>query len=97
VNLVSSDADSLEGLMTDVHTLWSAPLSIMTSMFYLYMLLGPAAFVGLVMMLGMLVAQKFIVERSGALMRASMLSTDERVKVSTEVCFLASVLQETAT
>lgn len=71
--------------MTDIHTIWSAPLSILTSMVYLYLLLGPASLVGLVMMLGMLVSQKYIVKASGDLMRASMASTDERVKISTEV------------
>ena len=54
VNLMSVDAQRLQDILTYLHMVWSAPLQILLSLGFLYQLLGPSVFAGLVVMVMMI-------------------------------------------
>jgi hypothetical protein len=48
--LISTDAESLQQVCQQLHSLWSAPFRIVIAMVLLYAQLGPAALVGAAML-----------------------------------------------
>ncbi|KAL0232662.1 hypothetical protein GEMRC1_011409 [Eukaryota sp. GEM-RC1] len=50
-NIMSTDAEALNGLLSYLHNIWSAPLQIIVSLVLLFRLVGVAAFAGLGIMI----------------------------------------------
>ncbi len=51
VNLMSVDAQRFQDLSTYIHMIWSAPLQIIGSLIFLYLVMGPSIFAGFAVML----------------------------------------------
>ena len=85
VNMMSTDAQRANDVMTSIHTLWSAPFQIIVSCVLLYRIVNVALFAGIGVMI-------FTSPLQGKLMRRMMMArevmakfTDERIKAVTEV------------
>ena len=80
-NMISSDTESLQSFCEVMHVLWSAPLRIVTSMVFLYYLLGAAALAGAAVLVAMIPAQKRLVNWMTARVKRAQQFTDDRLKV----------------
>ena len=84
-NLMSIDAQSLMDLVYNAHILWSAPMQIAISFFFLWRLLGPATLAGLGIMLLMIPVNAILVRKARALQVVQMAQKDRRIKTMNEV------------
>lgn len=72
VNLMSADAQRFNDVTNFIHLLWSCPLQIILSIYFLWLELGPSVLAGLAVMLVMLpanggiaiIARKFQVSKN---------------------------------
>ncbi|KAL1498301.1 hypothetical protein ABEB36_009120 [Hypothenemus hampei] len=85
VNLMSADAQKFQEVVMFINFLWSAPISIIFALFFLYQEVGKAAFAGMAIMLLLIPINYFIVRKSRELQVKQMKLKDERVKVMNEV------------
>lgn len=85
INLMSVDAQRFMDVVTYMHMLWSAPLQIALSLFFLYRQLGVAVFAGLGVMLMLIPINAFIAKTERAYSVKVMKKKDERVKQMNEV------------
>ncbi|XP_066155170.1 multidrug resistance-associated protein 1-like [Euwallacea fornicatus] len=85
VNLMSNDAQKFQELIMFINTLWSAPVSIILALVFLYQELGMAVFAGLLVMLALIPINSLIVKKSRNFHVNQMKNKDERVKVMNEV------------
>jgi ABC-type bacteriocin/lantibiotic exporter with double-glycine peptidase domain len=84
VNLMQLDSAKLEMFMTQVHSLWDGIFQIIGYMVILYVYIGPAAFVGLAVMVVAIPVMGKVMMSLQRLNRAVVKFTDERVKVTNE-------------
>eukprot|EP00898_Chlorokybus_atmophyticus_P000774 jgi/Chlat1/1698/Chrsp127S01927 len=86
-NLITSDAESLQMLMQNLHQLWSAPLRIIISMVLLYNELGIASILSLGIIVLMIPVQAcaIVIRTVSKLVRSTLMRTDERVKLMNEI------------
>ena len=85
VNLMSVDAQKFQDIATYVHMLWSAPLQIGLSLYFLYLELGPAIFPGIGIIILLVPVNSFVGKKVGEYMREVMLAKDKRLKVVSEM------------
>jgi ABC transporter transmembrane region len=64
VNLMSVDAQRLYDLMYLINLLWSAPLMIGISIYFLWQVLGPSALAGVVVLIATLPLNVWLARRS---------------------------------
>lgn len=64
VNLMSADAQRFMDMANFVHYLWSAPLQIIVSIFFLWQELGPAVLAGIAVMVLLIPVNAFLVAKS---------------------------------
>ncbi|CAG9761169.1 unnamed protein product [Ceutorhynchus assimilis] len=93
VNLMSNDAQKFQELVIFVNMLWSAPISIVLAIFFLYQELGVAVFAGVAVMVSLIPLNTIIVNQSRKLQVKQMKNKDERVKVMNEVLAGMKVLK----
>lgn len=93
VNLMAVDAVKFQELMGLVNTLWSAPLSIILAIYFLWQELGPAALTGVVVMVLLIPLNTLIVKKSKALQTKQMKDKDNRVKMMNEILSGMKVLK----
>ncbi|XP_062185916.1 ABC transporter C family member 2-like isoform X2 [Phragmites australis] len=84
-NLISTDAESLQQVCQQLHSLWSAPFRIVISMVLLYSQLGPAALVGALMLVLLFPFQTVIISKMQKLTKEGLQRTDKRISLMNEV------------
>jgi ATP-binding cassette subfamily C (CFTR/MRP) protein 1 len=84
-NLISTDAESLQQVCQQLHSLWSAPFRIVISMVLLYAQLGPAALVGALMLVLLFPVQTVIISKMQKLTKEGLQRTDKRISLMNEV------------
>lgn len=64
VNLMSVDAQRINDLMVNLHLVWSSPLSMLITIYFLYDLLGNSVFAGLGVLILSMPSQYFLAKRN---------------------------------
>lgn len=85
VNLMSVDAQKFVELTAFLNLIWSAPLQIILSLYFLWKILGPSVLAGLAVMIILIPVNGFIANRVKVLQIKQMKNKDERVKLMNEV------------
>lgn len=85
VNLMSVDAQRFYELIPYLHFVWSGPLVIVICMFFLYDLLGVAAFAGLVALILLIPINGFIATKLRYFQIKQMKKKDERIRTMNEI------------
>lgn len=84
-NLISTDAESLQQVCQQLHSLWSAPFRIVIAMVLLYAQLGPAALVGAAMLVLLFPIQTVIISKMQKLTKEGLQRTDRRISLMNEI------------
>jgi len=84
-NLISIDASRLQDLMNYMNSLWSSPLQIALSLFFLWGELGASSLGGVAVILGMTPVTKWIAQYMGRLQKILMKAKDKRIELNSEV------------
>ena len=85
VNLMSVDAQRFTDLMQFINLLWSAPLQIIISIYFLWLELGPSVLAGVAVMVFMIPMNAVVAGLSKKMQVRQMKQKDERVKSMNEV------------
>ncbi|OQV17365.1 Canalicular multispecific organic anion transporter 2 [Hypsibius exemplaris] len=85
VNLMSVDAQRLSDLMMYVNLIWSAPLQIAISLYFLWDVLGVAVFAGLAVLVLTMPLNWFLAKRNKTIQVGQMKYKDSRIRAITEV------------
>lgn len=85
VNLMAVDAQRFFELIVYLHIVWSGPMVIGLSLYFLWNILGVASLTGLVVMLLMLPLNMYVANKLKDFQLKQMVKKDERVKVMNEV------------
>ncbi|XP_076266258.1 multidrug resistance-associated protein 1-like isoform X5 [Rhynchophorus ferrugineus] len=93
VNLMAVDAQKFMDLTAYLNMIWSAPLQICLSMYFLWQELGPSVLAGLAVMIILIPVNGFIANKSKVLQIKQMKNKDERVKLMNEVLSGIKVLK----
>ncbi|MES1913923.1 MAG: hypothetical protein MHM6MM_006066, partial [Cercozoa sp. M6MM] len=94
VNLMSTDAQRLQDVFPYVHMTWSAPVQIILAISFLWVEIGPAALVGLgVMVFGITPLSIVVIRLQGKVQRALMTIKDRRVDLTNETLSAMRVLK----
>lgn len=84
-NLMSIDAQRLQDLMNYMNSIWSSPLQICLSLYFLWRELGASSFGGVAVILLMVPATRVIAQKMGALQKKLMKAKDARIELNSEV------------
>ncbi|XP_060530036.1 multidrug resistance-associated protein 1-like isoform X5 [Cylas formicarius] len=93
VNLMAVDAQKFMDLTAYLNMIWSAPLQICLSMYFLWQELGPSVLAGLAVMIILIPVNGFIANKSKTLQIKQMKNKDERVKLMNEILSGIKVLK----
>ncbi|OWA50131.1 Canalicular multispecific organic anion transporter 2 [Hypsibius exemplaris] len=85
VNLMSVDAERLSDLMMYVNLIWSAPLQIAISLYFLWDVLGVAVFAGVAVLVLTMPLNWFLAKRNKTIQLGQMKYKDSRIGAITEV------------
>ncbi|XP_076459189.1 multidrug resistance-associated protein 1-like [Babylonia areolata] len=85
VNLMSVDAQRFMDLMTYFHTIWSGPLQIILSLYFLWQTLGPSVLAGVGVMILLIPINALIAYKQRQLQVKQMVLKDSRIKLMNEV------------
>lgn len=85
VNLMSVDAQKFVELTAYLNMIWSAPLQICLSLYFLWYELGPSVLAGLTVMIILIPVNGVIANKVKTLQIKQMKNKDERVKLMNEV------------
>ncbi|KAF3338928.1 ABC transporter C family member 2-like protein [Carex littledalei] len=78
-NLMTTDAEALQQICQQLHSLWSAPFRIVTSLVLLYLQLGVASFVGALTLVLLFPIQTVVIRRMQQLTKEGLQRTDKRI------------------
>ncbi|XP_018568571.1 multidrug resistance-associated protein 1 isoform X2 [Anoplophora glabripennis] len=93
VNLMSVDAQKFIELTAFLNMIWSAPLQIILSLYFLWYELGPSVLAGLAVMIILIPVNGFIANKVKTLQIKQMKNKDERVKLMNEILSGIKVLK----
>ncbi|KAJ8967485.1 hypothetical protein NQ314_002799 [Rhamnusium bicolor] len=93
VNLMAVDAQKFIELTAFLNMIWSAPLQIFLSLYFLWYELGPSVLAGLAVMIILIPVNGFIANKVKTLQIRQMKNKDERVKLMNEVLSGIKVLK----
>lgn len=93
VNLMSVDAQRFMELTAYLNMIWSAPLQIALSLYFLWEILGPSVLAGLAVMIILIPVNGYIANKVKTLQIKQMKNKDERVKLMNEVLSGIKVLK----
>ncbi|RZC38992.1 multidrug resistance-associated protein 1 [Asbolus verrucosus] len=93
VNLMSVDAQKFIDLTAYINMIWSAPLQIILSLYFLWDILGPSVLAGLAVMIILIPVNGYIANKVKVLQIKQMKNKDERVKLMNEVLSGIKVLK----
>ncbi|KAK9886056.1 hypothetical protein WA026_014839 [Henosepilachna vigintioctopunctata] len=85
VNLMAVDAQKFVDLMSYTNFIWSAPLQIALSIYFLWNILGPSVLAGLAVMILLIPANAFLANKVKSLQIEQMQKKDERVKTMNQI------------
>ncbi|XP_072401337.1 multidrug resistance-associated protein 1 isoform X3 [Diabrotica undecimpunctata] len=85
VNLMAVDAQKFMDLIGYLNMIWSAPLQICLSLYFLWKELGPSVLAGLAVMIILIPVNGFIANKIKKLQVKQMKNKDERVKLMNEI------------
>ncbi|KAK9886059.1 hypothetical protein WA026_014841 [Henosepilachna vigintioctopunctata] len=85
VNLMAVDAQKFVDLVVYLNMIWSSPLQIGLSLYFLWQILGPAVLSGLFVMIILIPINGLIANRVKTLQMKQMRNKDERVKLMNEI------------
>ncbi|CAG9853670.1 unnamed protein product [Phyllotreta striolata] len=85
VNLMAVDAQKFMDLISYLNMIWSAPLQICLSLYFLWNELGPSVLAGLAVMIILIPVNGFIANKAKTLQVKQMKNKDERVKLMNEI------------
>lgn len=85
VNLMSVDAQRFVDLLPFLNLIWSSPLQILLTIYFLWMELGASVLAGLAVMILMIPLNGFISSYQRKLQTKQMKKKDERIKVINEI------------
>ncbi|CAH1105174.1 unnamed protein product [Psylliodes chrysocephalus] len=85
VNLMAVDAQKFMDLVGYLNLIWSAPLQICLSLYFLWQELGPSVLAGLTLLIILIPINGFIANRVKTLQVKQMKNKDERVKLMNEI------------
>ncbi|VFQ58770.1 unnamed protein product, partial [Cuscuta campestris] len=84
-NLMTTDAESLQQVCQSLHTLWSAPFRIVTSLVLLYAQLGVASLLGALMLALMFPIQTLVISKMQKMTQEGLQRTDKRIGLMNEI------------
>ncbi|KAI3903564.1 hypothetical protein MKW98_032218 [Papaver atlanticum] len=84
-NLMTTDAESLQQICQQLHSLWSAPFRIIVAMVLLYNELGVASLLGSLVLLLMFPLQTFVINKMKKLTKEGLQRTDKRIGLMNEI------------
>ncbi|KAI0495107.1 hypothetical protein KFK09_025254 [Dendrobium nobile] len=84
-NLMTTDAESLQQICQQLHSLWSAPFRIVISIALLYSQLGVASLLGSIILVLMFPFQTFVISKMQKLSKEGLQRTDKRIGLMNEV------------
>lgn len=85
VNLMSMDAQRFGDVGNTINILWSAPLQIGLSIYFLWQEIGPSSLAGLAMLIILFPVNGMIANKTKKLHMKNMKNKDERVKMMNEI------------
>ena len=84
-NLMSIDAQRLQDLMNYMNSIWSSPLQICLSLFFLWGEMGASSLGGVAVIIIMVPVTKMIAQKMGGLQSILMQAKDRRIELNSEV------------
>ncbi|KAJ4816006.1 multidrug resistance-associated protein 1 [Rhynchospora pubera] len=84
-NLMTTDAEALQQICQQLHSLWSAPFRIVIAVVLLYLQLGVASLVGALMLVLLFPIQTLVISRMQKLTKEGLQRTDKRIGLMNEV------------
>ncbi|KAJ1698125.1 hypothetical protein LUZ63_006637 [Rhynchospora breviuscula] len=84
-NLMTTDAEALQQICQQLHSLWSAPFRIVIAVVLLYLQLGVASLVGALMLVLLFPIQTLVISRMQKLTKEGLQRTDKRIGLVNEV------------
>ncbi|XP_008775219.2 ABC transporter C family member 2-like [Phoenix dactylifera] len=84
-NLMTTDAETLQQVCQQLHTVWSAPFRITIAVVLLYKQLGVASLVGSLMLVFMFPLQTFVISKMQKLSKEGLQRTDKRIGLMNEI------------
>ncbi|KAJ3698578.1 hypothetical protein LUZ61_002283 [Rhynchospora tenuis] len=84
-NLMTTDAEALQQICQQLHSLWSAPFRIVIAVVLLYLQLGIASLVGALMLVLLFPIQTLVISRMQKLTKEGLQRTDKRIGLMNEV------------
>nr|CAD7203960.1 unnamed protein product [Timema douglasi] len=85
VNLMSVDANRILEAIPNLNVLWSAPMLIALSLYFLWEIMGPSVLAGLAVMVVLIPINGFIANKVKTLQIRQMKTKDQRIKLMNEV------------
>ncbi|WOK94771.1 ABC transporter C family member 2 [Canna indica] len=84
-NLMTTDAESLQQVCQQLHSLWSAPFRIIVSVVLLYGQLGVASLVGSLLLVLLFPIQTLVISKMQKLTKEGLQRTDKRISLMNEI------------
>ncbi|CAN6455577.1 unnamed protein product [Victoria cruziana] len=84
-NLMTTDAESLQMVCQQLHSLWSAPFRIILSVVLLYRQLGVASLAGALMLVFLFPVQTYVIKKMRDLTKEGLQRTDKRIGLMNEI------------
>jgi hypothetical protein len=85
VNLMSVDAQRFNDMMTYIHMIWSGPVQIIISIYFLWVTLGPSILAGLAVMIVLIPLNAVIANKVKQFQVQQMNLKDKRIKMMNEI------------
>lgn len=85
VNLMSVDAQRFNDMMTYINMIWSGPLQISISIYFLWVTLGPSILAGLAVMIVLIPLNALIANKVKQYQVKQMNLKDKRIKMMNEI------------
>lgn len=85
VNLMSADAQRFMDVTNFIHLIWSSPLQIAVSIYFLWQELGPSVLAGLGVMILLVPINAFLATKSRKMQAENMKYKDKRMKIMNEI------------
>ena len=87
VNLMAIDSQRMMDVTSQINTVWTSPMAIILSFYFLWGYLGPSSLAGLVIMVLLIPVNAVISNRMKKYQRENMKNKDTRIKVR-QITFL---------
>ena len=81
VNLMAIDSQRMMDVTSQINTLWTSPMAIILSFYFLWGYLGPSSLAGLIIMVLLIPVNSVISNRMKKYQKENMKNKDMRIKV----------------